>query len=340
MPTTAYELELFNVAPRIGGYKLVAPYIAGQGVIYLNSLVGLPNPPFRLTVVTLASRGTGLLEVLTVYPVTSVNTGNNSVIIGSPIENTSDRNYSIGDIAEIRDDASAITDLNAAVIAVTPTVITGVVAAGTNQSTATHLVGNCSIQQVSSVPTGTGVILPIPVLPASVTVINAGANSLLVYPQVGATINGGSGPFTVSPGDTVPFLALAPTGWVASSVLGGSIPPTGNIITQYTGAVVVPLGTSGTIILDLSLSNRFAPAALTGATTFVFSNPPSSGFSQAFFVEVIPGGNSITWPGTVKWGASLNNVAPTPTSTPGKIDVFTFVGNSSSWLGGVYDQGF
>lgn len=65
---------------------------------------------------------------------------------------------------------------------------TGISAAGTNQGTATAITG--SINFVSTVASGTGVILPAAIPSATITVINHGLNTLLVYPATGETVEG------------------------------------------------------------------------------------------------------------------------------------------------------
>ena len=211
----SYKLSLYNTAPFIGGpgYALAVPYTAGSGSLVVNSAVGLPAAPFRLTVVTASSRGTGLNEVLTVYGISVVS--GNTLTIASVLEGTSDRNYSVGDYCEIRDDAGSITDLNNAALAVTPTVVTGLAATGNSQGTALALSGNNSIQEVTTVPSGSGVSLPTPTLPASVIVINAGSNPLLVYPPAGGTIWNSSSPYSLAAGHATRWVASSTTNWYA-----------------------------------------------------------------------------------------------------------------------------
>ena len=65
---------------------------------------------------------------------------------------------------------------------------TGVVAAGTGQSTATELAAADS--EITTVASGAGVILSSQLAPGDVqTVFNAGANPVKVYPTVGLQIN-------------------------------------------------------------------------------------------------------------------------------------------------------
>ena len=66
----------------------------------------------------------------------------------------------------------------------------GVVANGTIQSNATLLSNDINI--VTTVPTNSGVILPIAVSGYRIIIRNNSANTLLVYPNTGASINGGA----------------------------------------------------------------------------------------------------------------------------------------------------
>lgn len=84
-----------------------------------------------------------------------------------------------------------------------------------------------------------------------------------------------------------------------------------------------PTISSGTLTLDLSGSNFFAVSLNANITTLTISNPPSSGRIGQFTLELTGDGTqrTITWPAAVKWDGA---VAPTPTATSGKKDVYTF----------------
>jgi hypothetical protein len=69
-------------------------------------------------------------------------------------------------------------------------ITTGIVAAGSTQATATVLTTDINV--VATTALSTGVLLPVGENSKSMTVFNGGANSLLVYPPVGGTINGAS----------------------------------------------------------------------------------------------------------------------------------------------------
>ena len=71
--------------------------------------------------------------------------------------------------------------------------------------------------------------------------------------------------------------------------------------------------------VDCSAGNYFTKT-ITGATTFTFSNAPTS-VVYSFTMEVtLNGSNAITWPSSVKWPADT-----APTITDGKTQVFVFL---------------
>ena len=88
-----------------------------------------------------------------------------------------------------------------------------ITAAGTNQGTATALTKE--INTVSTVTSGTGVALPTGVSGMVITIINQSANSLLVYPATGGSINalGTNVAFTAPGGAVLQFVAPTSTLW-------------------------------------------------------------------------------------------------------------------------------
>jgi hypothetical protein len=79
-------------------------------------------------------------------------------------------------------------------------------------------------------------------------------------------------------------------------------------------------GTSTTI--DLATATNFVHD-LTGATTYTFSNPASTGNATAFTLKIIQDSTAraITWPSSVDWAGGT---APTLTATNNGVDVFVF----------------
>jgi hypothetical protein len=104
-----------------------------------------------------------------------------------------------------------------------PTVATGLTAAGATQGTAFALSGTYSIQEVTTVAAGTGVKLPDAIAASRVTVINRGANDLLVYPFGGDDINvqATNIPYTIPIGGAVTFIAKNATSWYTERAYRG-----------------------------------------------------------------------------------------------------------------------
>lgn len=89
------------------------------------------------------------------------------------------------------------------------------VATGSTQATALQL--NSAINDVITTAASTGVVLPVAEVPATVTVYNAGANALLVYPQLGSQINAlalNAG-FSIGANKGATFVGTSPTTWRA-----------------------------------------------------------------------------------------------------------------------------
>ena len=71
--------------------------------------------------------------------------------------------------------------------------------------------------------------------------------------------------------------------------------------------------------VDCSAGNYFTKT-ITGATTFTFSNVPTS-VVYSFTMEVtLNGNNSITWPTSVKWNGDA-----APSITDAKTQLFMFI---------------
>lgn len=89
-----------------------------------------------------------------------------------------------------------------------------VTAAGTDQSTAEPITNQ--INKVSTVDTGSGVVLPAALAGMRITIFNAGANDLLVYPALGGHINQGAtnSSYSLTAGQGVDFIATDITEWL------------------------------------------------------------------------------------------------------------------------------
>jgi hypothetical protein len=90
---------------------------------------------------------------------------------------------------------------------------TGISAAGTVQANATALTKGMNI--VSSVSSGTGVVLPTAVAGMVLTITNTSVNNLLVYPATAAAINSlaANAGFTQPSGSTLQYIAPTTTQW-------------------------------------------------------------------------------------------------------------------------------
>lgn len=92
----------------------------------------------------------------------------------------------------------------------------GLTAAGSANTDALQL--NSANNRVTTTAAGTGVRLPPLEVGSMVTVMNSGANALLVYPGTGNQINAltaTTGGFSVAAGGRAAFIAYAPTVWGA-----------------------------------------------------------------------------------------------------------------------------
>src|SRR5271166_2641032 len=104
--------------------------------------------------------------------------------------------------------------------------ITGLIATGTNQVTAYSIPTAINLQaEFITVPPGTGMVLPVPKLPARVAVFNAGADVLSIYPPIGGTIDGGTVdlPYGLGIDTGIEFWASSLSNWyVATPAVSGS----------------------------------------------------------------------------------------------------------------------
>ena len=89
--------------------------------------------------------------------------------------------------------------------------------------------------------------------------------------------------------------------------------------TKITGSQTSNISAMGANAVDCSAGNYFTKT-ITGATTFTFTNVPTS-VAYTFTMEVtLNGSNAITWPASVKWPADT-----APSITDGKTQLFVFL---------------
>jgi len=102
------------------------------------------------------------------------------------------------------------------------------------------------------------------------------------------------------------------------------------IIQSYGESVVSLSGSSGTILIDLSLGNVFT-GTFDDAVTFSFTNAKSSGIATSFIlIATFDGTISATWPNYVHWPS-----ATAPSLTADGTDILTFmtVNGGTVWYG-------
>jgi hypothetical protein len=105
--------------------------------------------------------------------------------------------------------------------------------------------------------------------------------------------------------------------------------------TSYNEAYVAVTSSGAATTVNCETGNSFSHT-LTENTTFTFSNPPASGTSYSFSIEIIQdasaSGFTVTWPTSVDWPAAT---APTLTATASAKDIFVFTtrDGGTNWYG-------
>jgi len=118
-------------------------------------------------------------------------------------------------------------------------------------------------------------------------------------------------------------LSYAGTTRFATTSVGADV--TGELIADsYNETYAAVTSTSNATTVNCEAGNSFSHT-LTENTTFTFSNPPASGTSYTFSIEIIQdasaSGYAVTWPASVDWPAAT---APTLTATASAKDIFVF----------------
>jgi len=105
--------------------------------------------------------------------------------------------------------------------------------------------------------------------------------------------------------------------------------------TSYNETYAAVTSSSNATTVDCHNGNSFSHV-LTENTTFTFSNPPATGTSFTFSIEIIQdsgaSGYAVTWPSSVDWPAAT---APTLTATASAKDIFVFTSRDggTNWYG-------
>jgi hypothetical protein len=104
---------------------------------------------------------------------------------------------------------------------------------------------------------------------------------------------------------------------------------------SYNETYLAVTSSGAAVTVNCETGNSFSHT-LTESTTFTFSNPPASGTSYSFSIEIIQdasaSGYTVTWPTSVDWPSGT---APTLTATASAKDVFVFTTRDSgtTWYG-------
>jgi len=121
---------------------------------------------------------------------------------------------------------------------------------------------------------------------------------------------------------------------LATTSVGADV--TGELIANsYNETYAAVTSTSNATTVNCEAGNTFSHT-LTENTTFTFSNPPASGTSYTFSIEIIQdasaSGFAVTWPASVDWPAAT---APTLTATASAKDIFVFTtrDGGTNWYG-------
>jgi hypothetical protein len=114
---------------------------------------------------------------------------------------------------------------------------------------------------------------------------------------------------------------------VNGAVIGAELEDV-TLVTYGESEPITPVGTSGTVSLDLSTGNVFA-VTVSGGITFQFTNPHDA---CSFTLILTNGGTNVTWPSGILWPQGV-----APTLSTDAIDILTFFtfDGGTSWFGGL-----
>ena len=206
-------------------------------------------------------------------------------------------------------------------------------AAGTTQATATVLVGDTNI--VTTTAPGTGVILPTGV-GRDITVINRGANPLLVYPATGYSIDGSA----TNAATTVPTSGWLSVACVSATNYYAVAPVTiGGINTSITqsnnGTLTISANTSGvqyyycptptalTVSTTLSIAQMLTTIVTVTSAIAVTLTLPTGALTQAGVSSLMGANMSFDWY-VINLGSSIGAI-----TMAGAATGHTFVGNAT-----------
>jgi hypothetical protein len=195
----------------------------------------------------------------------------------------------------------------------------GIVAAGTNQATATQL--SAALNTVSTVAFGTGVNLPASAPGLQVTVINTGVNALLVYSAQGATdtINGipATQGVLLFPGTAAAFNCTASGAWTTQPGTTKQAAFNANTATASTTLTAANISGGGASV-DLAMTGTLTGAANatlpTVAALVAVLHSPTIGTSYRLRVINESSGN-FAWTVLTATGWTLGGTMSIPQNT-------------------------
>jgi len=150
------------------------------------------------------------------------------------------------------------------------------------------------------------------------------------------TVDTDKNTIVVHDGSTAGGIPLAKASDAFNGSYTGDVDFTGELIADsYNETYAAVTSSSNATTVNCEAGNTFSHT-LTENTTFTFSNPPASGTSYTFSIEIIQdagaSGFTVTWPTSVDWPAGA---APTLTATASAKDIFVFTTRDSgtTWYG-------
>lgn len=208
-------------------------------------------------------------------------------------------------------------------------ILTGLTATGTVQADALLLTS--SNNNVTTVATGTGVRLPVPLTGTVITVINSGANNLLVYPQTGSTIGllGVNAPYTVIAASPATFISNNGFFWSISSesvqsIDPGSHPTFAGLTLSGLGAGAVLSSSAG--VLSSSSSPTLVGLTLSGLSAGVVSSSTAGVLSSSSSPTV----SGLTISGLTAGLVSSSSAGVLSSSSTPTVTSLSFTGSPTS----------
>ena len=189
--------------------------------------------------------------------------------------------------------------------------LSGIIAAGTTQATATPL--TASMNTIGTAAAGTGVNLPSSVNSAglSIVITNNGANQLLVYPAQGTsdTINGVAATVGVAmhPGSTASFNCTLSGAWTVSSI--SPVVSTYNTNAATAGATLTAANITGaqhSVVLNMTGALGGAANAQLPTVAAMVLAMPTPAVGSSFILRVInTSSGAFAWTVTTNTGWTI-----------------------------------